>query len=227
MIAVLLCLCEISYQAHPCHSPAGLASQICQQIFKHCGAQEAKESQLCKSLESGGSKEEDDKDRIDLGVEDLDSSKTSSLANSLHPDEILWTLSNIPWDLVGFYEHFARGVRRGFNDIVSRISSGGSRLYNDVTSIGSSGGYNQKKSQKKISTDDDLDDEKKDTKSKTPMDDPSSPYSINYSGELQVKPNSGYSLKLEDSGGVKTGLYKYSSPGHSVSVAWPRGQEGQ
>jgi len=228
VLAVLLCVWDVSSPAHPCHSPAGQTSQICSQIFKHCQA-EGEGSQLCRSLESGGSKEEleekEDKNSLDLGVEDLDGAKTSYLANSLHPDEILWTLSSIPWDLIGFYEHFARGVRRGFNDIVSRISSGGTRLYNDVTSIGSSGGYNVKKSQNKISTDEDPDEKKKDTKTKNPKDDPSSPYSINYSGELKVKPNSGYSLQLEDSGGKKSGYYKYSSPGHSLSVAWPREKE--
>ena len=217
---------------HPCHSSVGKSSDICKQIFNHCSTSQGKESKLCKSLNKVDEKQSDENDRLDFGVLDLDSAKTSNLASSLNPDEILWTLYSIPTDLIGFYENFARGVRRGFNDIVSKVSSGGSRLYQDISNIVPSSGYNQKISQDKISSGYDSG-EIKNSKTKNTKDDPNSPYSINYSGELQRKPdspsqpNSGYSLKLEDKDGKKTGHYKYSSPQHSVSLSWPRDDKGR
>ena len=157
-------------------------------------------------------------------IVDLHTETTSNLAASLHPHQILWTLYSIPQDLIGFYENFARGVRRGFNDIVSKVSQGGTRLYKDISSIVPAKVPSYKPGQKKVSTDKDTTNERKDTK-KTNKDDPSSPYSVNYDGEF--KPNSGYSLTLKDEDGKKTGFYKYSSPQHSVSLSWPRQDQGQ
>jgi hypothetical protein len=174
-------------------------------------------SPICKSLNKEDDQQNDD--RLDLGVEDLNSAKTSNLASSLLPDQILWSLYSIPTDMLGFYTNFARGVRRGFNDIVYKVSSGGSRLYQDITGIVPSSGY----SQKKVGTDDDSNEETE-VKTQKTKDDPSSPYSVNYAGQLGSKPNLEF---LEDKNGAKSGSYKYSSPKHSVSLSWPREDEGQ
>ena len=208
-----------SSTGHPCHSSVGQASDICKHLLKHCHTEQGEGEPICKSL-----KEDDQQndDRLDLGVEDLNSAKTSNLPSSLHPDQILWSLYSIPTDLLGFYTNFAQGVQRGFNDIVSKVSSGGSRLYQDLTGIVPSSGY----SQKKVGTDYDANEET-DVKTKKTKDDPSSPYSVNYAGQLGSKPNSGYSLTLEEKNGAKSGSYKYTSPQHSVSLSWPREDTGQ
>jgi len=228
-LLLLLCV-HASNQVHPCHSMVGQTSEICQQLFKHCGTYNGKETPICQNLDKEDNEKEDEQDRFDKQgtssvldpVIDIYSENTVGLANTLHPHQILWTLYSIPTDLLGFYENFAKGVRRGFNDIVSKVSQGGSRLFNDINSLVPTSGYN---SQKKADTENDSNDERKDTKQKV-KDDPSSPYSINYSGGLKKKQNSGYSLTLTDKDGKKTGIYKYDTPDHSVRLSWPRHDQG-
>ena len=169
-----------SEAVHPCRTPVGQASDICKQIFSHCEAQST-QTALCKALEERVDNEEYDQEGIlNFDVDDLSGAKTDSIVDTLHPEHLLWTITSIPWDLLSFYEDFARGVRRGFNDIVSKVSSGGSRLYKDITNIVPSSGY---ESQKKISNGE----SSSDTKVAKIKDDPKSPYSINFVGELQSK----------------------------------------
>ena len=57
-------------------------------------------------------------------------------------------------------------------------------------------------------------------------DDPSSPYSVNYSGEYNKNKVPGYSLVLADKNGKQTGYLHFTSPGSSTKLSWPRTDKG-
>ena len=63
--------------------------------------------------------------KLDLGISVLDPSldkffDTSSLANDLQSDELLYTLVSLPSDLFGFYTQFAIGVSSRNRSMKSR-----------------------------------------------------------------------------------------------------------
>ena len=73
--------------------------QVCQQLL----------SQLRTAAEAESSDEVEE--RINVGVNvlspalDINTEKTSELLPaSLQPEQLLWTLTSIPWDLLGFYQ---------------------------------------------------------------------------------------------------------------------------
>ena len=59
-------------------------------------------------------------------------------------------------------------------------------------------------------------------------DDPSSPYSVNYSGEFNPNKVPGYSLVLADKNGKQTGYLHFTGPGGSgtTKLSWPRNDKG-
>lgn len=60
-------------------------------------------------------------------------------------------------------------------------------------------------------------------------DDPSSPYSVNYSGEFSPNKVPGYSLILADKNGQQTGYLQFTGPGGSgtTKLSWPRNDKGR
>ena len=58
-------------------------------------------------------------------------------------------------------------------------------------------------------------------------DDPSSPYSVNYSGQFNKNKVPGYALVLADKDGKQTGYLHFTSPGsHGTKLSWPRADKG-
>ena len=58
-------------------------------------------------------------------------------------------------------------------------------------------------------------------------DDPSSPYSVNYSGQFNKNKVPGYALVLADKDGKQTGYLHFTAPGsHGTKLSWPRADKG-
>ena len=150
-------------------------------------------------------------DKLDIGISVLDPSldklyfDTGSLANDLGTEELLTTLISLPSDLFGFYTQFAVGVRRGFNDIVSKLSGGPDigNLLDKPASPSYRPGLKTADILKYLKG--------KKESSKTGEDDPSSPYSVNYSwGSL---PTADYQVPHQ------SGYFTLETPSHRSGVA--------
>ena len=206
---------SVAAKGHPCKTSVGKASDICKQILTLCKSS-SKEDELpiCSILLN----EKSDHDDEELEKADLTSDKTSTQPYSMEPSDLLWSITNIPWELFELYKHFARGVQRGFKDIVSKVSSGGTHLYNDISNVMPTSGYTAKTPVSDV----DINNYGKETTTKK---NPSTGYSVDPPEEPQKTQVNGYFVSLLEKNGKSSGGFTQTSPHHSVSVYWPPGNK--
>ena len=139
---------------------------------------------------------------------------TSSLANDLNTEDLLYTLLTIPSDLFGFYTKFAVGVRRGLSHLLAQLGLG------ELTSAVIKPTYNPSTEylQHSLKAADVLDLLRKKKKAEW---DPKSPNSVNYS--WGSGPAGGYEVQLAGQAPHQTGYYRVTQAGHSHTQQWGQG----
>jgi len=189
----------------------------CSSLTHPCHTETGKTSDICRQLrdicsEGDGELSICDQiaERVDIGFAIIEPSADISLSSA---SNFLSSLGNIPGDLYDFYTNFGFHVRRGFQTLQRNLRLNG--ILSDLSNI--------------------LPKSKADGISfvKNVNDDPSSPYSINYSGEYQDKNKNlhGYSYSISNKNGTQSGYLKFTtptSPPHQTYqtniIAWPKGK---
>lgn len=134
---------------------------------------------------------------MDVGIALLEPSADIRFSTPAEAENFLTYLTNIPGDLVDFYSDFGFHVRRGWKTLQRNI--GAENFFSGIASY-----------LPRNKNDDTVD-----------SDDPTSPYSINYSGEYNN--NQGYSYVIHNQDGNHTGYVSYpSQPSFKPNFTWSK-----